>query len=195
MDVKSVAVIGAGPVGRGIAYAAARAGYTTILEDVSHTRLEQAVVWIRQTFDQTVAHRKLNVIARDAALQSFSTANTVEDAIRDADLIIETLPEEMEMKIELFTIFDKFAKPNAIFASSSASLSITEMAEVTFCADRCIGMRFADPVRDTAVLELVKGQETSQETIAICGEAGRRMGKEVVVVAEPGRGTFAGTAS
>jgi 3-hydroxybutyryl-CoA dehydrogenase len=192
MDVKSVAVIGAGPVGRGIAYAAARAGYTTILEDVSHTRLEQAVVWIRQTLD--VAHRKLNVIARDAALQSFSTATIVEDAIRDAELIIETLPEEMEMKIELFTIFDKFAKPNAIFASSSASLSITEMAEVTFCADRCIGMRFADPVRDTTLLELVKGQETSEETMVVCAEVGRRMGKEVAVVAEPGRSTLAGAA-
>ena len=194
MDLKSVAVIGAGPMGRGIAYAAARAGYKTILEDVSHTRLEQAIVWIRQTLDQAVAQGKIAVIARDAALQSFSTATTVEDAIREADLIIETLPEEMEMKIELFTIFDKFAKPNAIFASSSASLSITEMSEVTFCADRCIGMRFADPIRDTTVLELVKGQETSEETIVVCAEVGRRMGKEVAVVAEPGRSTLAGAA-
>jgi 3-hydroxybutyryl-CoA dehydrogenase len=192
MDVKSVAVIGAGPIGRGIAYAAARAGYKTILEDVSQTRLEQAVVWIQETFDQAVAQGKLRAIARDAALQGLSTTNTVEDAIREADLIIETLPEEMEMKIEMFTIFDKFAKPNAIFASSTTSLSITEVAEVTFCADRCIGMRFADPVREASLLELVKGQETLEETIAICAEVGRRMGKEVVIVAEPMPGTFAG---
>jgi 3-hydroxybutyryl-CoA dehydrogenase len=194
MDVKSVAVIGAGPLGRGIAYAAARAGYKTILEDVSHSRLEQAVTWIRQTSDQAVAQGKIAASARDDALENLSTANTVEDALRDTDLIIETLPEEMEMKIDLFIIFDKFAKPNAIFASSSTSLSITEMAEVTFCADRCIGMRFVDPMRDTSLLELVRGQETSEETIAICAEVGRRMGKEVVVVAEPGRGAFAGLA-
>jgi 3-hydroxybutyryl-CoA dehydrogenase len=195
MDVKSVAVIGAGTLGRGIACAVARAGYKAIFEDVSYARLEQAVSWIRAAFDDDVAQGKITGSARDAALQSLSTVNTVEDALRDADLIIETLPEEMEMKIELFTIFDRFAKPNAIFASSSASLSITEMAEVTFCADRCIGMRFADPVRDANLLELVRGQETSEQTIAICAEAGRRMGKEVIVVDEPGRGTSAGAAS
>jgi len=195
MDVKSVAVIGAGTMGRGIAYAAALGGYRTILEDVSRTRLEQAILWIWQTLEQTVTQGKIAAILRDAAWQNLSTANTVEDALREADLIIETLPEEMEMKIELFTIFDKFAKPNAIFASSSASLSITEMAEVTFCAERCIGMRFIDAVRETSLLELVKGQETSEETIAVCAEAGRRMGKEVVVVQEPGLEAFAGASS
>ncbi len=185
MDVKSVAVIGAGTMGRGIAYAAALGGYKTILEDVSHTRLEQAILCIRQTLEQSVTQGKIPAAARDAVLQNLSTANTVEDALRDADLIIETLPEEMEMKLELFTIFDKFAKPNAIFASTSASLSITELAEVTFCAERCIGMRFADPLRETSVLELVKGQETSEATIAVCMEAGRRMKKKVVVVRDP----------
>jgi|SRR5271155_5777242 len=181
MDVNSVAVIGAGTMGRGIAYAAALGGYKTILEDVSHTRLEQAILSIQQTLDQAVSQGKIAAIVRDAALQNLSMDNTVEDALREADLIIETLPEEMEMKLELFTIFDKFAKPHAIFASSSTSLSITEMAEITFCAERCIGMRFVDPVRETSVLELVKGRETSQETIAICAEAGRRMRKKVVV--------------
>jgi 3-hydroxybutyryl-CoA dehydrogenase len=184
MDVKSVAVIGAGAMGRGIAYAAALGGYKTILEDISHARLEQAILWIHQTLDQAVTQGKIAAIVRESALQDLSMANTVEDALREADLIIETLPEEMEMKIELFTIFDKFAKPNAIFASSSASLSITEMAEVTFCAERCIGMRFKDPVREASLLELVKGRDTSKETIAACTEAGRRMRKKVVLSPE-----------
>jgi O-acetyl-ADP-ribose deacetylase (regulator of RNase III) len=186
MDVKTIAVIGAGSTGREIAYAAVLGGYATILEDVSHGALDQAITWIKQTLDQAVTCGKGAANIRDAALENLLTASTVEDAIRDADLIIEALPEEIEMKIELFTIFDKFARPNAIFASNATSLSITEIAAVTFCADRCIGMRFFDPVPENNMLELVKGSETSEETIAICSEVGRRMGKEVVVVHESG---------
>jgi 3-hydroxybutyryl-CoA dehydrogenase len=88
------------------------------------------------------------------------------------------------MKIELFTIFDKFAKPGAIFASSASTLSITEMAAVTFCADRCIRVRFVEAASGAKRLELVRGLETSDDTVAICREAGQRMGREVVVVRE-----------
>jgi 3-hydroxybutyryl-CoA dehydrogenase len=187
MDVKTIAVIGAGGMGRGIAYAAAFGGYKTILEDVSPNRLDQAIAWIKQTFQEGVTRGEIEARVRDAAFSNLSTAGTVEDAVREADLIIETLPEEMEMKIELFILFDKFAKPNAVFASNTASLSITELATVTFRAERCIGMRFFDPVRETKVLQLVKGLEASEETMATCAEVGRRMGKEVVVVHESGR--------
>jgi 3-hydroxybutyryl-CoA dehydrogenase len=187
MEVKTIAVIGAGAMGRAIAYAVAFGGYQTILEDVSPTMLDQAIAWIEGNFAAAVNRGEIETRARVAALQSLSTASSVEDAIRQADLIIETVPEEMEMKIELFTIFDKFAKPDAIFASSTASLSITEMAEVTFRAERCIGMRLFDSVPETPVLELVKGSETSEETLAICSEAGRRMGRRIIVVHESGR--------
>ena len=90
----------------------------------------------------------------------------------------------MEVKVELFTILDKFAKPEAIFASTSAELSITEMAAVTFCAERCIGMRFVDGDLQSRQLELVRGLETSSETVALCRQVGRRLGKEVTVVEE-----------
>jgi 3-hydroxybutyryl-CoA dehydrogenase len=129
--------------------------------------------------------------ARGTASARLSLAHTVEDAIRDADLIIETLPDEMEMQIELFTILDKFAKPNAIFASTGF-LSITELAEITFCADRCIGMRFpesAEGMKVVRLIQLVKGSETSQETIARCAEVARRMGREVVVIDETSANT------
>jgi 3-hydroxybutyryl-CoA dehydrogenase len=185
MNVETIAVIGAGAMGRRMAYAAALGGYRTILEDSSPNVLRQAIAWIEQTSDQAVTEGKIEARVRDAAQGNLSTARAVEEAIRDADLIIETLPEEMELKIELFTIFDKFAKPNAIFASLSSALSITEIARVTFCAERCVGMRFCDPVSEDSALELVKGLETSDETIAICAEAGSHMGKAVVVVDEP----------
>src|SRR5262249_51571740 len=110
MDVKTIAVIGAGTMGRGIAYASAYGGYRTVLEDISRPTLEQAVGWIRQSFDEGVARGKVEPNVRDRALSLITTANKVEDAIRDAELIIEAVPEELEMKIELFTVFDRFAK-------------------------------------------------------------------------------------
>src|SRR5713226_10313049 len=90
MDVKTIAVIGAGTMGRGIAYAAAFGGYNTVLEDISRPMLEQAVGWIRQSFDEGVAKGKVEASIREKALSLISTASKVEDAIRDADLIIET---------------------------------------------------------------------------------------------------------
>jgi 3-hydroxybutyryl-CoA dehydrogenase len=170
IDVKTIAVIGAGLTGRGIAYLAVRGGYKTVLEDVSDDRLEKASAWIGEQLDQDVA-----------AIANISTEHVVEEAIRDADLVIETLPDEMEMKIELFTILGKFAKPGAIFASAGA-ISIAELAEVTFCGERCIGMRFAGPVAESKTVELVKTLETSTETIARCAAAVGRMGKDFVVV-------------
>jgi 3-hydroxybutyryl-CoA dehydrogenase len=163
MDVKTIAVIGAGTMGRGIAYAAALGGYKTVLEDVS---------------------RHVEGSVRDKALGLITTAGNVEDAIRDADLIIEAVPEELEMKLELFTIFDKFAKTGAIFASNTSSLSITEFTDVTMSRDRCIGMHFFNPVPKMKLIELVKTPHTSEETVATCGEVARRMGKEVVLVNE-----------
>jgi 3-hydroxybutyryl-CoA dehydrogenase len=188
MVVRTIAVIGASAVGREIAYAAALAGYQTIVEDVVSSRLDQAIAWISQTLDADVAQRRVGESVRNAALANLSTARTVEDAVREADLIIETVAEEMEMKIELFTIFDKFAKPGTIFASSAASHSISEMAAVTFCAERCIGMRFVEADSDAKRLALVRGLETSDETVAICRETGLRIGREVVVVRESDAG-------
>jgi 3-hydroxybutyryl-CoA dehydrogenase len=182
MEVKTIAVIGAGTMGRGIAYASALAGYHTVLEDISEARLEQATEWIRKTLDEGVSKGKVDVMDRDAAMKHFTTASKVEDAIRDAELIIEAVPEEMEMKLELFTIFDKFAKANAIFASNTSSLSITEISDVTVYRERCIGMHFFNPVPKMKLIELVKTSLTSEETVATCREVGRRMGKEVVVV-------------
>jgi 3-hydroxybutyryl-CoA dehydrogenase len=184
MDVKTIAVIGAGTMGRGIAYAAAYGGYRTVLEDISRPRLEQAGGWIRQSFDEGVARGKVEAGVRDKALSLVTTASSVEDAIRDADLIIEAVPEELEMKLELFTIFDKFAKTGAIFASNTSSLSITDFTDVTVSRDRCIGMHFFNPVPKMKLIELVRTPQTSDETVAACREVAGRMGREVVIVNE-----------
>ena len=183
-EVKTIAVIGAGTMGRGIAYAAAFGGYLTVLEDISAPRLAEALRWITQVFDEGVARGKVDADLRDRAIPLISTATTVQDAIRDADLIVEAVPEEMEMKMELFTIFDKFAKPGAIFASNTSSLSISDMSELTVARERCIGMHFFNPVPKMKLIELVRTPLTSDDTVEVCTVVGQRMGKEVVLVQE-----------
>jgi 3-hydroxybutyryl-CoA dehydrogenase len=184
MDVKTVAVIGAGTMGRGIAYAAAFGGYRTILEDISEAMLEQGLAYIRQALEDGVARGKLTPQHAEQALRNLRTARAVEDACREADLVIEAVPEEMELKLEIFTLLDKFAKPGAIFASNTSSLSVSEMAAITFRPEKCVGMHFFNPVPKMKLLEIVRTLETSEDTLATCREVGRRMGKEVVVVRE-----------
>jgi 3-hydroxyacyl-CoA dehydrogenase len=169
-EIQTIAVIGAGNHGREIALAALLAGYRTILEDVSESRLQQAASRIEHSSDVGAEARSRLVFT-----------SKIEEAVREADLIFEAVAEELEMKIEMFTIFDRFAKPDGVFASSS--LSISELAAVTFCPERCIGMRFLATVGPQNALRLVRTPQTSDETVARCREVGRRMGKEVIVVA------------
>jgi len=184
MDVKTIAVIGAGTMGRGIAYASALAGFQTVLEDVSDSVLAKALHWIRDAFEEGVRRGKVDPGAREAALSLISTSRIVDEAIRDAELIIEAVPEELEMKLELFTIFDKFAKPNAIFASNTSSLSITDFTDIVTFRERCIGMHFFNPVPKMRLVEIVRTPQTSDETVATCEAVVHRMHKETVVVNE-----------
>jgi 3-hydroxybutyryl-CoA dehydrogenase len=183
-EINTIAVIGAGTMGRGIAYAAAFGGYRTILEDISPAMLDQGTTYIRQSLEEGVTRGKVTSDQKGRALAQLSTAGSVEQACREADLLIEAVPEEMELKLEIFTLFDKFARPNAIFASNTSSLSVTEMATITFRAEKCVGMHFFNPVPKMKLLEIVRALETSEDTIETCREVGVRMGKEVVVVRE-----------
>ena len=183
-EMKTIAVVGSGDLGRRIAYASCLAGFRTILEDISPAALEQGIGWISQALGEEISRGEISTANREAALRNLNTANSAEEASREADLVIETVSDEMEMKIELFTVFDKFAKPGAIFASTTTSLPITDLAAVTFRPERCIGMRFFTDVQATGRLELVKGRETSEETVAACREVGRRMGQEVSLLSD-----------
>jgi 3-hydroxybutyryl-CoA dehydrogenase len=184
MEVKTIAVIGAGTMGRGIAYAAAFGGYRTILEDITQSMLDAGLDYIRTSLDDAVTRGKLTAEQRDRAVAQLGSAHSVEEACREADIVIEAVPEEMEIKLEIFTLLDKFAKPGAIFASNTSSLSITEMAAITCRPEKCVGLHFFNPVPKMKLLEVVRGLETSEDTIATCREIGARMGKEVVVVRE-----------
>ncbi len=184
MEVTTIGIIGAGTMGRGIAYAAAVGGYRTILEDVMPETLAKGMAWIKESLEEGVQRGKLEAAARDAALARIETSSSVENVCREADFLIEAVPEEMELKLELFTLFDKFAKPKAVLASNTSSLSVAEMAEMTYRPELCVGMHFFNPVPKMKLIEIVKAPKTSDETIAVCREVGGRMGKEVVVVKE-----------
>jgi 3-hydroxybutyryl-CoA dehydrogenase len=184
MSVKTLGVIGAGTMGRGIAYASALGGYRTILEDVMPEMLAKGAAWIAQTFEEGVKRGKLSAEEASTAVGLIATSSSVEDVCREADFLIEAVPEEMELKLELYTLFDKFAKPHAVLATNTSSLSISEMAEMTYRPQLCVGMHFFNPVPKMRLIEIVRAPKTSDETIAACREVGSRMGKEVVVVRE-----------
>ena len=184
MEVKTIAVIGAGTMGRGSAYASAFGGYRTILEDVSDAMLQPGLAYIRESLEEGVKRGKATAEQRDRALAQLGSARSVEDACREADVVIEAVPEDMELKLEIFTLLDKFAKPGAIFASNTSSLSVTELATITCRPEKCVGMHFFNPVPKMKLLEVVRALETSEETIEDCRKIGARMGKEVVVVKE-----------
>src|SRR5947208_12818492 len=118
MAIETIAIVGAGAVGRRIASLAARAGFRTILEDISGKMIEPAMAEIRANLSPE----------ETARIQPFTC---IEDSVREADLIIETVPEDMETKLEIFTVLDKSARPSAILASTTMALSMTEIASIT----------------------------------------------------------------
>ena len=183
-QVGTVAVIGAGIMGRGIAHVAALGGYRTILEDILPNALRRAQSEIRSNLDKAVELGKVAAPDAEAAMGRLEFAQSVEDAARQAELVIEAVPEELESKIEIFTLLDKICRPGTVLATNTSSLSITEIASVTYRAPKCVGMHFFNPVHKMKLLEIVRGLETDEDTLNTAVEVGRRMGKETVVIKE-----------
>jgi 3-hydroxyacyl-CoA dehydrogenase len=193
--VNTIAVIGAHAVGRQFACTAAVAGYTVVFEDVSREMLERGISWIRVQLEEAAqrgepSSASVAGVLSHITLSRITSANTIEAAIRDADLIVEAVPEELEMKLELFTIFDKFAKPGAIFASTTATMSVLDLSDVTSCRERCIGMRFGGAAPEGDEIEVVRTKLTSEETLRACLEVAGRLAKRVKVVEDVAPGSF-----
>ena len=183
-EVTTIAVIGAGTMGRGIAHAAALGGYRTILEDILPNALRRAESEIRTNLDKAVELGKVTAGDANAALTRLEFAGSVDEAARQADLVIEAVPEELESKIEIFTLLDKICRPTTVLASNTSSLSLTEIASVTYRARKIVGMHFFNPVHKMKLLEIVRALETDDDTLATAVHVGKRMGKEVVVIKE-----------
>jgi 3-hydroxybutyryl-CoA dehydrogenase len=176
-------------MGRGIAHAAALGGYRTILEDLLPNALRIAETEIRATLDRSVEFGVVDAAEANAAFSRIEYAGSVDEAAREADFVIEAVPDELESKIEIFTMLDKFCRPATIFAatiplSNTSSLSVTEIAAVTYRPKKCVGLRFLQSVHKMKVLEIVRSLYTDGETLAAVVDVGKRMGKEVVVTQE-----------
>jgi 3-hydroxybutyryl-CoA dehydrogenase len=183
-EIRTIAVIGAGIRGREIARISAVGGFRTILEDILPASLRRAEGEIRAALDFAIKTGEVTDAAAETALARIEYASSVDQAAREADLVIEAVPEELESKIEIFTLLDKVARPATILALSSSGFSVSELASVTYRAEKILGMRFWTSAEGTELLEIVRGQWTDDETVALCAEAGRRMGMRLMVVDE-----------
>lgn len=184
MTIRTVAVLGAGIMGRGIAYVSAVGGYDTVLQDPSAEVLAKARAEIDALLDKGVAANKLAPDAAASAKGRLKAEGALVRAVENADLVIEAAPESMPIKLELFESLERLAPAHAMLASNTSSLSITEMAGATKRPTRVVGMHFFNPVHRMRLLEIVRALETSDETIAAAASVGERMGKECVVVRE-----------
>src|SRR5262249_9227753 len=146
--------------------------------------LRKAEGEIRSNLDKAVELQKVTSVDADSAMARLEYAGSVEEAAREADLVIEAVPEEMESKIEVFTLLDKICRQETILASNTSSLSVTEIASVTYRPKKCVGMHFFNPVHKMKLLEIVRALESDDDTIAAAIEVGKRMGKDVVVIKE-----------
>ncbi len=182
--IQTVAVLGAGTMGRGIAHVAAVAGYATRLFDVSREVLEKAEAGIRRNLDKGVELKKLPPEVAARARGAIALHSDLAAAVAGADLVIEAVPEDITLKIETFRAVARAAPEHALFATNTSALSVTEMAAASGRPERFAGMHFFNPVHLMRLIELVRGLETSAETLAALRGVGEAMGKEVVLVNE-----------
>ena len=186
----TVAVLGAGTMGRGIAQVAALGGFTTRLYDLEEPVLADARAAIERHLRKGVELGKVDAAAAEAALGRLSSHTALATAVARADVVIEAVPESLELKVEIFHAVALHAPERALFASNTSALSITELAGSTGRPQRFAGMHFFNPVHLMKLVELVRGLETSDETLAALRHVAERMGKETVVVADvPGFAT------
>jgi len=182
--VKTVAVLGAGTMGHGIAHAAISAGYDTVMYDIAEAAVDKGRSAIEAVIKKSVELGKATDVDAAAMKSRLRTSTSVADAVRNADVVIEAAPEKIDLKLKLFKEVETAAPAHAVLASNTSALSITEMAAVLDTPGRMGGMHFFNPVHRMKLIEIVKAMDTTPETIAIMEEVSAKMGKETVLVKE-----------
>ncbi|HEX8649467.1 MAG TPA: 3-hydroxyacyl-CoA dehydrogenase family protein [Pyrinomonadaceae bacterium] len=178
---ETIAVLGAGTMGHGIAQVAAAAGFRVILRDLERDALRRGVQAIERNLAKGIQLGKVTEAERDQTLQRIRGTTQMSET-GNADLFIEAAPEIMELKQEILREVERIAQPAAIFATNTSSLSVTEIATTSREPARVVGMHFFNPVHIMRLVELVRGRETSDETLEAVREVGRRMKKEPITV-------------
>jgi len=186
--MKKTAVVGSGAMGHGIAELLAMAGYEVTMIDVNNELLQKGKEKIKWSLDKFVEKKRIRKEDADAALARIKLTTSYEQAGKDIDFAIEAVPENMDLKRKVFSTLDFVAPPHAILASNTSTLSITEMGKATKRPDKVAGMHFFNPPQLMALVEVIKGDGTSQETVNIVAELSKKLGKTPVIVRKDVRG-------
>jgi len=177
MSIQRITVIGGGTMGNGIAHVCAQAGREVILVDTEQDLLERALNTIFKNLDRQVKKEIISAGDKDATVNRISTTVDLEDGVEKAQLVVEAVPEKIELKEKLFRTLDESAPPEAILASNTSSISITRIASATRRPGKVIGMHFMNPVPVMKLVEVIRGLATSEETFALTWELSERFGK------------------
>ncbi len=184
MDIKKIAVIGAGLMGSGIAQVAAQAGFDVALNDIEQRFIDRGMNGIEGNLKRTVEKGKMSAQDADAMRGRLKGILSLKEAVADADVIIEAVIERMDLKKSVYEQLEAAAKDTTIFATNTSGLSVTEMAAVTSRPERFIGMHFFNPVPVMKLVEIIRGIATSDETVAVIKAMTEKMGKTAIEVKE-----------
>ena len=180
----NITVLGAGQMGQGIAHISALAGFNTRLYDKDKSTLEVAMAAVEQTLSKGVELGKITNAARARALERLTPAMTVEHGVEDAGLVIEAIPEDINLKKDLFRQVADSVPEETVLASNTSSLSITEIASGIPSPDRVVGMHFFNPPHIIKLLEVIRGEKSASEIVDRVCEIGRQMDREVVLISD-----------
>jgi 3-hydroxybutyryl-CoA dehydrogenase len=181
MDIRSIGVVGAGTMGNGIAQACAVAGIPVTMTDVAQAQLDRGLKAVDGSLERLVKKDKLSAAKKAEVLARIKTSTST-DALAGCDLVVEAATESLDLKLKIFAQLDAVAKPDAIIASNTSSISITKLAAATKRPDRVIGMHFFNPVPVMALVELIRGLQTSDATYAATEAVTKELGKTPVQV-------------
>jgi enoyl-CoA hydratase/3-hydroxyacyl-CoA dehydrogenase len=181
-DVKKIAVMGAGDMGHGIAEVALLAGYKVALRDIEQRFVDKGLSRIKESLDKLVEKQKITEVNKNAMLANIKTFVDIAESVKDADFVIEAVPEIMDLKKQVFQALDKAAPKHAILASNTSNMSITEIAAATKRPEQVVGMHFFNPAVLMKLVEVIKGGKTSEATMQVAYNLALKMNKVPVRV-------------
>jgi 3-hydroxybutyryl-CoA dehydrogenase len=180
MNIQKLFIVGAGQMGSGIAQVAIQSGFNVHLHDIKEEFVQRGFKNIEKNLQKSVDKGRLSAAEKEACLKRLTLTTRLEDGAQ-ADLVIEAVIEDVNLKKQIFAQLDQFCKPETIIASNTSSISITEIASSTKRPDKVIGMHFFNPVPVMKLLEITRGMVTSQETLGTAQAVGEKMGKVTVI--------------
>jgi enoyl-CoA hydratase/3-hydroxyacyl-CoA dehydrogenase len=181
-DIKKIAVMGAGDMGHGIAEVALLAGYKVALRDIEQRFVDKGLIRIKESLEKLVEKQRVTEDNKKAMVANIETFVDVDKAVKDADFVIEAVPEIMELKKQVFEALDKSAPKHAILASNTSNMSVSEIAEHTKRPAQIVGMHFFNPAVLMKLVEVIKGNKTSEETMKVTYDLALKMNKVPVRV-------------